>query len=222
MAGYVWLTFVVARLAVRIVSAFFRAIETGARTFAGIQPDTAEASRRIVTVLIWIFALTAAYEYIPGSATDSFKAIGIFTGLMVSLGSAGPVNHLMSGLVVVYSRALRPGELIQSGEVVGRVGEVGLLSTKIVTLTREEVTIPNAVLAGAELRAHIETPEARFRALSDLPAQDPGRLQRVRPADDGPRLRVPARPLRGGATIALLRRARAPPEGRRAPAASAA
>jgi len=83
-----------------------------------------------------------------GSDADAFKAIGIFTGLMVSLGSAGLVNHLMSGLVVVYSRALRTGDLVKSGDFVGIVSEVGLLSTKLVNARREEITIPNAVLAG--------------------------------------------------------------------------
>ena len=54
----------------------------------------------------------------------------------------------MSGLVLVYARALRPGEVVRAGEVVGVVSEVKLLSTKVVTPRREEVTIPNAVLAG--------------------------------------------------------------------------
>jgi small-conductance mechanosensitive channel len=42
---------------------------------------------------------------------------------------------------------LRPGELVQSGDIVGRVTEVGLLSTKLTSPKREEITIPNAVLA---------------------------------------------------------------------------
>ncbi len=141
--------FLVTRFVLRIIGVFFQRIETGAIRAHALQPDTARATRRIVAILIWIFALTIAYEYIPGSETDAFKAIGIFTGLVVSLGSAGLMNHLMSGLVVVYSRSLRPGELVQSGDIVGRVTEVGLLSTKLITPKREEITIPNAVLASS-------------------------------------------------------------------------
>jgi small-conductance mechanosensitive channel len=109
--------------------------------------DTAGATRRIASVLIWILALTMAYQYIPGSGTDAFRAIGVLTGLMISLGSAGLVNQLMSGLVVVYSRALRPGEIVRVGDLAGRVTEVGLLSTKLAA-KGEEITIPNAVLVG--------------------------------------------------------------------------
>ena len=140
--------FLATRFVVRLVDVLFRGIEQGTVAFRGFPPDTAGATRRITTVLIWIFALTVAYQYIPGSESDAFKAVGVFAGLMISLGSAGLVNQVMSGLVMVYARALRPGELVRAGEVVGMVTEVSLLSTKVVTPRREQVTIPNAVLAG--------------------------------------------------------------------------
>jgi small-conductance mechanosensitive channel len=142
------LIFLTTRFVVRLVDAIFRGIERGTVALRGLPPDTAGATRRITTVLIWIFALTVAYRYIPGSESDAFKAIGVFAGLMISLGSAGLVNQVMSGLVMVYARALRPGELVRAGEVVGMVSEVSLLSTKVVTPRGEQVTIPNAVLAG--------------------------------------------------------------------------
>jgi small-conductance mechanosensitive channel len=53
----------------------------------------------------------------------------------------------MGGLVVAYSRAVRVGEVVKAGDIVGRVTEVGLLSTRLVTPRREEITIPNGTLA---------------------------------------------------------------------------
>jgi small-conductance mechanosensitive channel len=139
--------FLAARFVVGLVGAYFKGIEAGAVTLRLVEPDTAKATRRIIDVLIWIFALTVAYQYIPGSETDAFKAIGVFAGLVISLGSGGVVSQVMSGLIVIYARALRPGELIQVGDTVGLVREVNLLSTKLVTAKREEVTVPNAALA---------------------------------------------------------------------------
>lgn len=94
--------------------------------------------------------MTVAYPYIPGSNTDAFKGVSVLVGLMVSLGSAGLVNQVMSGLVVVYSRALKPGEFVQVGDDLGIVTDVGMLSTKIITRKKEEITIPNAVLVGTK------------------------------------------------------------------------
>ena len=101
--------FVLTRMVVRTVDGFFGAVEQGRLSVSWLAPDTAKASRRLTGVLIWIFALTVAYPYIPGSNSDAFKGISVFVGLMVSLGSAGLINQVMSGLVVAYSRALTAG-----------------------------------------------------------------------------------------------------------------
>jgi small-conductance mechanosensitive channel len=65
---------------------------------------------------------------------------------MISLGSSGIVNQMMSGLTITYSRALRVGDYVRIGDVEGTVTHVGPLSTKLKTPRREEVTIPNAVV----------------------------------------------------------------------------
>jgi small-conductance mechanosensitive channel len=139
--------FLGARFVIRIVDVVFQGVERGSVKMAALESDTARATRQILIVLIWVFALTVAYPYIPGSRTDAFRAVGVLLGLMISLGSSGLVNQLMSGLVVVYSRALRPGEIVRIGDHFGGVREVRLLSTKLVS-KGTEVTIPNAVLVG--------------------------------------------------------------------------
>jgi len=142
------LILVAGRLISRAVSGIFEKVEKGQAILPGFDPDTARATRRIVVVLVWIFVLTAAYPYIPGSRTEAFRAIGVFLGLMASLGAAGFVNQVMSGLVVVYSRSLRIGDHVRIGDKEGIVSDIGTLSTKLMTLAREEVTVPNSVLAG--------------------------------------------------------------------------
>ncbi|MGR8933194.1 MAG: mechanosensitive ion channel family protein [Gammaproteobacteria bacterium] len=140
--------FLLTRLIVRVVQAFFISAETGALTSVWLQPESARATRRMVVVLIWIFAVVVAYPYIPGSDTEAFKGVSVFVGLMLSLGSAGMVGQVVGGLVVVYSRAFRIGDYVKIGEYEGTIREIGVLSTKMLTLKQEEITIPNAVLVG--------------------------------------------------------------------------
>jgi len=52
----------------------------------------------------------------------------------------------------MYTRALRPGEFVQIGETEGIVRSVGFVNTQIETLRHEEVSIPNAVIAGTVTR----------------------------------------------------------------------
>jgi small-conductance mechanosensitive channel len=70
----------------------------------------------------------------------------VFVGLVVSLGSSGIVNQMMSGLTITYSRAVRLGDYVRIGEVEGTITHLGPLSTKVKTPRGEEVTIPNAVV----------------------------------------------------------------------------
>jgi small-conductance mechanosensitive channel len=135
------------RMLVRALDAFFVSIERGRMRVGWLPAETARATRRIVTVLTWLFAITVAYPYMPGSGSTAFKGVSVFAGVMLSFGSVGFVNQVMSGLVLVYSRALRIGDVVTINEVSGIVSEVGILSTKLRTARREEVTIPNAVVA---------------------------------------------------------------------------
>src|SRR5262249_48753767 len=77
-----------------------------------------------------------------------FKGISVFLGLMVTFGSTGLVNQIMSGLMLTYSRALRVGDVVRIGEIEGTVIHLGMLSTKVRSFRGEECTIPNAVVVG--------------------------------------------------------------------------
>jgi small-conductance mechanosensitive channel len=142
----VFLIFLITRFLTRLVGAFFLGVENEALHVHWLQPETAKATRRLVIVIMWIFALTVAYPYIPGSSSAAFKGVSVFVGLMVSLGATGMVNQIVSGMVIVYTRAFRPGEYVRIGDTEGFVEEIGVLSTKVSTLRREHITIPNAVL----------------------------------------------------------------------------
>lgn len=148
---------VLTRLLVRLTTLAFRALEQGRVTLPGIYQETAQPTRRIVVALLWLFALIVSYKYLPGSNSEAFKGVSVFVGLVVSLGSTGIMNQLMSGLMLTYSRALRVGDFVKTGEVEGTVTQLGTLSTKIKTARNEEVTIPNAIVV-----SHATTNYSRY------------------------------------------------------------
>jgi small-conductance mechanosensitive channel len=140
------LVVVLTRVAIAATNAFFDAVERGTIESAWTSPDTARASRRLVAAALWLFAAVIAYPYVPGSETDAFKGVTVFVGIIMSLGSAGLVNQLMSGLTLTYSRGLRVGDVVQTGEVCGRVTRMGVFSLQLRTFRDELVTVPNAVV----------------------------------------------------------------------------
>jgi small-conductance mechanosensitive channel len=137
---------VITRFFARLTTLLFNAVEQGRVVLPWIYPETAQPTRRIVVLLLWLFALIISYKYLPGSNTEAFKGVSVFVGLIVSLGSTGLMNQAMSGLMVTYSRALRVGDFVNVADVEGTVVQLGALSTKIRTNRNEEVTIPNAIV----------------------------------------------------------------------------
>lgn len=142
----------ITRALAQSVHAIFDAVRDERVQLPGLHKETLGATRRIVIVAVWALGITFCYPYIPGSQSDVFKGLSVLFGFMFTLGSAGVVSQLMSGMTLVYSRALRRGDLVQIGDTIGVVEEVGALSTKIVNIYQEEVTIPNAVLIGNSIR----------------------------------------------------------------------
>ncbi len=138
--------FLITRWVIRLGKAFFRQVSSGALRLSWMDPDVAHATERIFSFVAWVFAVVVAYPYIPGSSTEAFKGISVFFGVVVSLGSTGIINQIMSGLFVVYSKALKPGDWVVVNDKEGEVLEVGLLAVKIRTIEQQEVTLPNSVI----------------------------------------------------------------------------
>jgi small-conductance mechanosensitive channel len=91
-------------------------------------------------------ALVAAFPYIPGSSSLVFKAISIFVGFLLSLGSTSMASNIISGIVLTYSRGLKVGDRVQVADAVGDVVDRTLLVTRIRTIKNVVITLPNAMV----------------------------------------------------------------------------
>jgi small-conductance mechanosensitive channel len=136
---------------IRLIGLVFRGISTGRIRFSSFYPAWGRPTFNIVRFLVIVFALVLIFPYLPGSGSDAFKGISIFFGLLVSMGSTAAVANVVAGIVIIYMRAFDLGDRVQIGNTTGDVIQRGLLVTKIRTIKRVEVTIPNATLLGSEI-----------------------------------------------------------------------
>lgn len=136
----------------RIVRGFFQAVQKGQIVISWLDTQAAKATGRIAVVVIWLFAAVMMYPYLPGSGSQAFKGVSVFMGLLISIGASGVVGQFTGGLVLMYSKALKPGEYVRVGEHEGTVLTVGFLSTKILTPWHEEVHLPNLMLLNTSLK----------------------------------------------------------------------
>ncbi|MBZ7671138.1 mechanosensitive ion channel family protein [Klebsiella grimontii] len=145
------LIFLMTWFIIRLLKVVLDQVAAGRMQIPGLHPETVGATRKLIAVVIWLFALSAAYPFLPGANSLAFKGISVFFGLMLTLGSAGVMNHAMSGLVLIYSRALHKGDWIRIADNEGRVSEIGMLATKILTRENYVVTLPNAVVVSGKI-----------------------------------------------------------------------
>lgn len=142
-----------------VAHGFFSGVESGRVTSVEIDPGAARATRRILTIVIWLIAIVMMYPYIPGSDSAAFKGMSVFVGVLLSLGSSSVMGQFMSGLVLMYSRALKPGEYVRINEHEGTVESLGFLSTKLRSNKNEEVHIPNTVILSTTIKNYTRLAE---------------------------------------------------------------
>jgi small-conductance mechanosensitive channel len=135
----------IARLIIRFANIFFDRVQRGSITMWGLDPDTVVPTRRIFQLVVWAFALALSYPYLPGSDTEAFKGLSVLLGLMVSIGASSLVGQAVSGLILTYTHAFRPGEYVRIGDTEGTVVGIGAFSTRVRTGLGEEVMVPNSL-----------------------------------------------------------------------------
>ena len=141
-----------ARAINRIARVFFDRVEQNRLALGRLDAGTVKPTRQIFTIVVWVFALAAAYPYLPGASTEAFKGLSVLLGLMLSLGGASVIGQAFSGLALMYNGAIRAGEYVRIGDVEGTVKEVTMFVTRIRTGLGEEITLPNAQVMSAGIK----------------------------------------------------------------------
>ncbi|WP_223513799.1 mechanosensitive ion channel family protein [Pseudomonas sp. GL-B-19] len=126
-------------------------------TLSWLNAETLQPTQRLTSLAIWLFALAMAYPYLPGAGTDAFKGLSVLIGLMISLGASSVVGQAAAGLILTYTRTIRPGEFVRIGEYEGTVTELGMFTTRIRTGLGEVLTLPNSMITGTVTKNYSRT-----------------------------------------------------------------
>lgn len=157
LLGYLPNLFVLAAIGVttyyllRLIRAVFVGVARERVTFAGFYPDWAIPTYKLVRALVFVFAFIAAWPYLPGSGSSAFQGVGVFVGLLLSIGSASAIGNMVGGVVLTYMRPFRVGDRVRIADTEGDIVEKSLLITRIRTIKNVEITIPNSMVLGSHI-----------------------------------------------------------------------
>ncbi|WP_019669878.1 mechanosensitive ion channel family protein [Eudoraea adriatica] len=90
-----------------------------------------------------IIAILIAFDTLGFNVTAGIAALGV-GGIALALGAQKTVENIVGGLSVVFDQPVSVGDFCKFGDTLGTVEKIGMRSTRIRTLGRTIVTIPNA------------------------------------------------------------------------------
>jgi MscS family membrane protein len=136
-------------------------------------------ARRVIDGLILFTGLLLTLHHIGINLTATLAGLGV-GGIAVALAAQKTLENVIAGVSLIVDHAVRVGDLLNLGAIQGTVIEVGLRSTRIRTVDRTLVSLPNGQIANMRL----ETLSARdmflFHAVTGLRYRtDPAQLRSV-------------------------------------------
>jgi MscS family membrane protein len=102
--------------------------------------------RRAADVLVITACVLATVRYFGFDPTAALAGLGI-GGIAVALAAQKTLENVIAGLSLIFDKAVRVGDVLKFGEIVGTVDFIGLRSTRIRTLDRTILTVPNGQIA---------------------------------------------------------------------------
>jgi len=106
--------------------------------------------RLLITIAIFAVATIVVLDNLNVNVTGLVAGLGI-GGIAIGLAAQGIFADLFSALSIIFDKPFRRGDSIRWDTTSGTVEQIGLKTTRVRSLTGEEVVISNTNLLGKEL-----------------------------------------------------------------------
>ncbi len=109
----------------------------------GIPVGSAKAINALISYLAWVIGLFFAVSSL-GFALQQFAIIAGALSVGIGFGLQNIVNNFVSGLILLFERPIKVGDIVDLNGDVGVIEKVGLRSTIIRTASKTQMIIPNS------------------------------------------------------------------------------
>ncbi len=107
-------------------------------------------AQRGLMLVVLTLALLSLLEVAGVHVTALMAGLGV-GGIAIALAAQKTIEHLFGGLTLVADQPVKVGDFCRFGDQMGTVEAIGLRSTRIRTLERSLVSIPNGELAALQI-----------------------------------------------------------------------
>ncbi len=146
---------IVAIMAVSAVSRLSRAISETVIATPAIREDSHDASlvrigTRILAFLAGVLIIIYSLRQLGADMVPLLAGLGV-GGLAIALAAQRTFANFIGSLILYANKPVRVGDFCRYGDQIGTVEHIGLLATRIRSLERTIVTVPNAEFSEMKL-----------------------------------------------------------------------
>lgn len=122
----------------------------GSRWFKKLDPEVRGFLGSALKALLYVLVIVTVVS-IMGVPMASIVAVIASCGVAIGLALQGSLSNFAGGLMLVLFKPFRVGDYISANGFEGTVEEIGIFSTKLVTIDNRRVVLPNAGLSNSSL-----------------------------------------------------------------------
>ena len=173
IAAFVWLFILLSGEVERHVRRRYRG------TLPGGAASLLRLGRWVIDFLAIVVGAIALIRLFGIDPTPALAGLGV-GGIAVALAAQKTLENVIAGTSLILDQAVRVGDLLKMGDVIGTVDHIGLRSTRIRTLDRTIVSVPNSQIANASLETISARDKFWFHPVVGLRYETtPGQLRTV-------------------------------------------
>jgi MscS family membrane protein len=107
-------------------------------------------ARRVIDMLIVFVGMLVALYHFGVNLTAALAGLGV-GGIAVALAAQKTLENVIAGVSLIFDQTVNAGDTVKVGDTMGTVEDIGLRSTRIRTLDRTVVSVPNGQIASMSL-----------------------------------------------------------------------
>jgi small conductance mechanosensitive channel len=121
----------------------------------------------LIKIILYITVIVMALSVLNVPMSSIITILGA-AGLAISLALQNCLSNLSGGFIILFTKPFTAGDTIELDGSVGKVRDIGIFYTKIVTFDNKTVFIPNGKVSDAKIINYTETPTRRIDMSFDI------------------------------------------------------
>ncbi len=129
-----------------------------------LDEDTEAILRSAVAYIIWLTAIVIVLNIMGIKIESLITSLGLMS-VAIGFAAQATISNFISGLMIMFDRSVRIGDVIEVNGNIGAIHSIGILSTRLKTFDNLLIRVPNRELLDSDVKNYTFFNIRRFEIL---------------------------------------------------------